>query len=199
MTILILVVLPLSKNAFMAVEEGYIESVAVTAGVVQENVKILSVDEIFTRDFKATTLRMLLGTSVSVNTSVLLASGQQANIEDQSVLNGNLIENGLPSGTLTVQFTTPPGGLETAYSSSAAVTTPAPLAYGSESGSQIPVWAIVGAAVGFVVFIVCGFLVCRKQNLWQRSKLNSYMNASTVTQVPLRGVCSEQVDKALTP
>jgi len=184
--LLIMVVLPMSKNSFMAAEEGYIESVAATAGVVKENVKILSVEEISTRAFKTIALRMLLGTSVSVMTSVLLASGQQTSIENQSVLNANLVQNGLPSGTLTVQYTTPPAGLVTA-----AVTTPSPAPLGNEAGSQtssnIPVGAIVGGAVGLFVIFVCWFLVCRKQNRWHKTPLNSCLNTTLVTQVPSQG------------
>ena len=66
----------MSKSAFIDLEERYIETVAATAGVIKENVKVLSVEEISTRASKRIALRMLLGTSVSVQTSVLLASGK---------------------------------------------------------------------------------------------------------------------------
>ena len=185
MTIFILVVLPMSKNAFIAAEEGYIESVAATASVIKENVKVLSVDEISTRASKAITLRMLLGTSVSVNTSVILASGQQTNIQDQSVLNENLVKNGLPFGTLTVQFTTTSAGLVTASSPSTAISTPAPYAggSGSQATSNVPLVASVGGAAGGLVLVICGFFVCRKKNVQPKNPFYSCLNASLVSQV----------------
>ena len=162
--IVILVVLPMSKNAFMAAEQGYIESVAATAGVIKENVMILDIEEISTRAFKALALRMLLGTSVSVTTSVLLASGQQTYIQDQSVLNSNLLKNGLPSGTLAVQSNNTQSA-DSVTSSSA--TTVSPYSSGSDSSattSNNPIGAIVGGAVGGLVLIAVVVLIGRKRN-----------------------------------
>ena len=162
--IVILVVLPMSKNAFMAAEQGYIESVAATAGVIKENVKILDIEEISTRASKAFALRMLLGTSVSVTTSVLLASGQQTYIQDQSVLNSNLLKNGLPSGTLAVQSNNTQSA-DSVTSSSA--TTVSPYSSGSDSSattSNNPIGAIVGGAVGGLVLIAVVVLIGRKRN-----------------------------------
>ncbi len=100
-----MVTLPMTKAVFIANEDKYIASVATAAGVNQENVKILNIDEVTTRNSKMVSARLLLATSVHVQTSVLTAIGQPTNIRDQSVLNSNLIRNGLPSGTLVVQYT----------------------------------------------------------------------------------------------
>jgi hypothetical protein len=48
-------------------------------------------------------IRLLLATAVNVQTSVVTAIGQPTNIKDQSVLNSNLMKNGLPSGTFGMQ------------------------------------------------------------------------------------------------
>ena len=146
-TMVIFVVLPMSKSEFSAIEEKYIESVATTAGVVKDNVKVLSVSEISTRAFQKMALRMLLATSVNVQTSVLLANGQQTNIEDQTVLDANLVKNGLP---MTLQFTT--------------TQNPAPSASGSATTSNNQIEAITGGAIGVLVFAVCMVLVVRKRN-----------------------------------
>ena len=111
--------LPMTKTAFKAIEEKYIASVATTAGVTREKVKILSVDEVSTRSSSGINGRLLLATSVYVQTSVLVPLGQQTSLQDQKVLNSNLNKNGLPSGALVVQYksystTTPmPGGSAT--------------------------------------------------------------------------------------
>ena len=146
-TVVIFVVLPMSKSEFSAIEEKYIESVATTAGVVKDNVKVLSVSEISTRAFQKMALRMLLATSVNVQTSVLLANGQQTNIEDQTVLDANLVKNGLP---MTLQFTTTQNS--------------APSASGSATTSNIEIGAITGGAIGVLVFAVCVVLVVRRWN-----------------------------------
>ena len=183
--IVILVVLPMSKNAFMAAEQGYIESVAATAGVIKENVKILDIEEISTRASKAFALRMLLGTSVSVTTSVLLASGQQTYIQDQSVLNSNLLKNGLPSGTLAVQS----NNTQSADSvSSLSATIPSPYSSGSDSSattSNNPIGAIVGGAVGGLALIAVVILVGRKRNQVRTSTSlqQTSLNFSMVHQV----------------
>ena len=183
--IVILVVLPMSKNAFMAAEQGYIESVAATAGVIKENVKILDIEEISTRASKAFALRMLLGTSVSVTTSVLLASGQQTYIQDQSVLNSNLLKNGLPSGTLAVQSNNTQSA-DSVTSSSA--TTVSPYSSGSDSSattSNNPIGAIVGGAVGGLALIAVVILVGRKRNQVRTSTSlqQTSLNFSMVHQV----------------
>jgi hypothetical protein len=113
--------LPMTKTAFTAIQEKYIECVAKTADVIPEHVKILSVNEVSTRSSRITTGRLLLATSVHVQTSVLVPMGQQARLGDQTALNSNLIKNGLPSGTLVANATTTPGP---ALVSAASVSTP---------------------------------------------------------------------------
>jgi hypothetical protein len=104
-SVIIVVTLPMSKADFIASEDKYIESVATTANVTRKYVKVLSIDEISTRSSRNISGRLLLVTAVRVLTSVLIAIGQHTNITDESVLNRNLIQNGLPHGTLVVQRT----------------------------------------------------------------------------------------------
>lgn len=164
-SVVIVVVLPMSKSAFLAFERRYIASIASTAGVTIGSIKILSVVEISTRSSKSTTFgRSLLALSVQVKTSVLLAAGQHANIEVQSVLNDNLIKNGLPSGTLEI--------LQSAYSdfagvSGVPVSTPEPAKSGSSTEStHIQLGTLVGVIVGGTVGVtVVSCLVYRK---WRR-------------------------------
>ena len=172
-TILIVVILPMSQNAFMANEEKYVESVASTAGVVKENVKVLSVEEISTRASTKIALRVLLGASVRVQTSVLLELGQQTHLEDVSLLNANLVKNGLPNGTLAVQFTTQSAGASGVTASSSTTvggeTTPAPSASKSATTS---IGTIAGASVGCLVLVVYASIVVRNQKLCRSNLLN---------------------------
>jgi hypothetical protein len=147
-TVFILVILPMSKNAFMALKDKYIQSVATTAGVRNENVNIVSVAEISARASRMASLRMLLATSVSVHTSVLLVSGQKMNFDDHSLLNSNLIKNGLPKGTLAQQNKLPSPNSNTSQ-------------IGTEATSDIPLVAIVGGALGFAVMVLCVILFHR--------------------------------------
>jgi hypothetical protein len=147
----IVVTLPMSKAEFLKVEDKYIESVAETAGVVRENVQIVSINEIFTRASKRIAIRRLLATSVRVRTSILLASGQKTQIQDQSVLNTNLNKYSLPSGTVELDVM----NTSTAVPSGVSITTPVPVSSGSSAGSNVPmlVGIIVGAAVGVIALI----------------------------------------------
>ena len=157
-TVVIVVTLPMSQAAFLASEERYIRSISTTAGVSPADVKILSINEISSRTFRV--LRLLLATAVRVQTSVLLASSQMMNMENQSLLNSNLNQHGLPSGTLVVQNTGPSALNISSSSTDATVISPV-----SEisSASNIPttmiVGAVVGAAVGFVCLIAGVFLI----------------------------------------
>ncbi len=144
----------MTKTIFVANQEKYVASVARTAGVNQENVKILSIDEVSTRSSRIITARFLLATSVRVRTSVLVPTGQQANIKDQSLLNRYLNENGLPNSTLTVQSSP-----DTVFD----VVTPAPLDKGSGAGSPI-LGAIVGGIFGFFGLVALAFLAFRYRN-----------------------------------
>jgi hypothetical protein len=135
--------LPMSKAWLITKQDMYISSVATTAGVARENVKILSIDEVSTRSSRISTERLLLGVSVSVQTSVIIVAGQQTYIKDQTVLNSNLNTNGLPSGTIFVQSP-----------SVVKETTPAP----ALGGSNLPLGPIVGGAIGLLVFVAGTFL-----------------------------------------
>jgi hypothetical protein len=153
-TIIIMVTLPMTKTVFVANQDKYVASVARTAGVNPESVKILSIDEVSTRSSKIITSRLLLAMSVRVQTSVIISMGQQSNLRDQSLLNSHLNENGLPSGTLLVQSTS---------NSILDIATPAPLPgeSGSASTSDVPLGAIVGGTVGFFLFAAVTFLAHR--------------------------------------
>ncbi len=158
-TIIIVVTLPMTKTIFIASEQKYISSIAMTARVIPENVKILSIDEVSMRSFRNISRRLLLGSSVKVQTSILIAIGQQTYIKDQSVLNSDLNKNGLPSATL-VQYT---------HTSVGDVTTPAPepkVSGSSEaenvSGStNVLIGAIVGGTGGLMVLLAVTFLALR--------------------------------------
>jgi hypothetical protein len=143
-TIVIVVMLPMSKTIFVAKEGLYISSIATTAGVSSENVKILSIDEVSTRSSRIVTGRLLLEVSVNVKTSVILAVGQQTYIKDQTVLNSNLNKNGLPSGTLVVQ-------------NPSVVNVTTPVSVSGDLFSNFPVGAIIGGVVGIFVFLACIF------------------------------------------
>jgi hypothetical protein len=159
-TIVLMISLPMTKTAFVAIQDIYIASVATTAGVIRENVKILSIDEVSTRSSRIIAGRFLLSASVRVQTSVLIPVGQQTSIQDQTALNRNLNKNGLPSGTLVVQNT---------YTSTANTTTLTPGGSGGSgteaavvpASSNVPIAAIVGGAVGFSALLAITILAFR--------------------------------------
>jgi hypothetical protein len=165
-TIVILVTLPMTKAVFLSNQDRYIASVAATAGVLPENIKIVSIDEISTRSSRIITARLLLATSVIVQTSVLIAVGQKTSIKDQSILNSNLNGNGLPSGTLVVQD---------ADKSVADVTTPVPWPIGlgaqtapaSAASPNVQIYAIIGGTVGLCALIAITFLVLRLRKKYE--------------------------------
>ena len=176
-TVVVTVTLPMTKVAFLADQDKYIASVAATANVSPDNVQILSVDEVSARRIAR---RLLLATSVRVQTSVLLASGQAAAVQDQSLLNANLKKNRPPNGEFAVQnsaaisallqtTSSPAAGLTPSpaiiVSIGAAATTPAPSDSRSGTAASTPIGVIVGAAVGIVVVLVgcsLGYLYRRK-------------------------------------
>lgn len=161
-TIIIIISLPMTKSAFMTNQALYIASIAKTAGVLVENIKILSVDEVSSRSLRTVSGRLLLAASVRVLTSILIPVGQQTSIKDQAVLNSNLNQNGLPSGTLVVQDAS-------GYTSASNTATPSPnagvslpeAASGSATSSNIPIGAIVGGAGGFLVLLAATVLMLR--------------------------------------
>ena len=166
----------MSKAAFLTLESAYILSIATTAGVNSNSVKVLSVDEFATRSFRIIFARRLLATSVHVQTSVVIASGQQNLIQDQSALNANLIKNGLPSCTLEVQFPS---------TAMVGITTPAPNGLGSassssSSSSNIPIGAIVGGAVGLVLMVFGGCVFYRKKLQTKNSSNKAAISAAIV-------------------
>ena len=121
----------MTRTAFKAMQDTYIESIATTAGVSRENVKIVSVEEVSTQSSRNHhTDRLLLAISIHIQTSVLLPMGQQARLSDQTVLNRNLNKNGLPSGSIVVQYM---------YTSAAnTTTTPRPQAVLSAASTSTP-------------------------------------------------------------
>ncbi len=150
-----MVTLPMTRAAFLANEEKYISSVAATAGVNRENVKVVNVDEVSTRSSRTVTGRLLLATLVNVQTSVIIATGDQTYFRDQTVLNSNLNKNGLPSGTLVVQ---------NILALSSDITTPSPAsAQGTSEASPFSqMQLIVGGSIGFSVLLaIMAFLVHR--------------------------------------
>ena len=161
----------MSKVEFMDVENEYIQSVATTAGTATSNVKVLSVEEISSRILAN---RVLLGTSVSVETSVILSQSQLINIRNQSILNANLAKNGLPSGILVVQNSTS----DTPVTQSAS---------GPESENVIG--AVVGGVVGFLALLCAIFVAYKLLNPEESSQMSSANSAAAsatfVTQVPL--------------
>ena len=175
-TVILVVTLPMSKEAFIANEDKYIQSVAATADVIPENVDVISIDEIASASSRRMAVRLLLSVSVRVQTSVVLAQGQKTSIGDQSALNANLNKSGLPSCSLLVLQTTTSSPL-------ASVTTPAPTASeifilstpapsgvaGSEGSSNILLSAIIGGAGGFLALLAGSFLFfrCGKGNQQQ--------------------------------
>ena len=131
----------MTKTAFLAVEAQYIASVAATAGVDSTDVLVLNIAEISVISLRMMARRSLLSTSVSVETAVQVPYGQQAYLQDQSLLNSNLNKNRLPSGTLVVNSSTPsPATTAPASSSSPA----------AAASSAIPIGAIIGGVAGLV-------------------------------------------------
>ena len=75
-TVYVLVIPTLSKADFLLVKDNYIACIATTAGVDRGNVNILSIDDTGTSRMIAT--RLLLASSVRVQTSVVISRGQQS-------------------------------------------------------------------------------------------------------------------------
>lgn len=175
----------MSQAEFVANADVYIRSVATTAGVLSKNVQIISINEIATRSSSNVAVRLLLATSVNVQTSILLAAGQQTRIYDLSALNGNLKENGLPTGTLVLvsqnSATAEPATL---------AGTPAPVSAGaatsgstSSTGVNIPVLAgtIVGAVVGLIVLLLCARSFIVNQGAKSKGSGAKYATSATST------------------
>jgi hypothetical protein len=174
-TILIVVTLPMTKNDFIAKQEKYILSVATTAGVIPEYVNVLSVNETsksstilpgfvkvkMFNEASALTSRMLLATvqatSVDVTTSIQFSDNleQHASIENQSALNENLIQNGLPSCTSVVFVLTPgPGDNEAPNQTQGH----APKSFMNEIQVEIPGYATIVIGVIGLLLLSLAFL-----------------------------------------
>ncbi len=177
--IVIVVTLPMTKDDFFAKQEKYTLSIAATAGVFVEYVKVLIVNETFPlssrnlpKYVKARTMnetlaqssRMLLenlhATSVSVTTSVQIPRGQHPFLGDLSVLNIYLIQHGIPSCTSVVYKNTSEsediGPMQTPRI--------APSLSTDEIHLSIPEFvAIIVIAVGLPVLIICS--ICIQRNI----------------------------------
>ena len=161
--VVIIVTLPISKTNFLAVEKRYIESVAATAEVVPANVEILSIEEIYTNAARRISMRQLLAIFVRVNTSILLAIGQETNVDDESALNFNLELNGLPPGIVLVQQAAQmPGVLEPEPNISDSSHELRPDGSEPVQVSMVFIGIIVGCSVALCGLLGGCILVCRK-------------------------------------
>jgi hypothetical protein len=161
-TILITVTFPMTRSAFIANEYSYISSVATTAGVVRENVKVLSIDEVAMQTSRKIIRLLLLAVSIHVQTSILVAIGQKTNLQDQVLLNSNLQKYGLPNGTLLIQ------NINSTLIGDTQLGGPVVDTMGSTAASagSNTIGAIIGGAGGFTVLIVVTFLGLR----WRKQK-----------------------------
>jgi hypothetical protein len=171
----------MSKTEFIAVEEKYIVSVATTFGIIKESVNVLNIEETSTRDLNMVALRMLLEKSVSVKTSVLLANGRQIKMQDHSILNLNLLKNGLPNGTLVLATSSVNKNEHSTSNLSSVTATPIPYGSGSTpSTSTIPIEIVVGSVVSILLAALCVLLVCRKLKRNSRNRLTMSVNSVLV-------------------
>ena len=166
---MILVYLPMTKDAFYAVETEYINSVAFTANTDPRNVKVLNVIEIST---SSSMNRLLLSVSVQIQTSILIQLVHLRSIEDNDLLNRNLNKNGLPNGTIVVQSVTQNSNPSPA-SNINLPSAPSPnTSLSSErneiptsSSSGLPIGIIIGGAAGAVLLVVISFLLYRRKRM----------------------------------
>ena len=135
-TLIMFVTLPMTLAEFEMDETKYIISVATAASVATSSVKILNVTAASTRRRYGATKRALVSASVQVKTSVSSTTENEIQM-NQATLNANLMQNGMPSGTLTVI-------------SNVFVPTSASA---QETSSSLSVGAVVGIAVGSVLFM----------------------------------------------
>lgn len=143
-------------------------------------------------------VRLLLAASVNVQTSVLLAAGQETHIYNQSALNDNLKKFGLPTGTMVL----------VSHNSASAeprppTSTPAPPSAGNTAtsapaGVNIPILAgtIVGAAVGVIALLLCIRSYLLKRGAEGKGSSTKYLSQGTSSiildaQVPLLRVAAQ--------
>ena len=93
----------MTKQDFLVKQVQYVNSIAIAANSVIQDIQITDVTEVFRRSVLFSTKRFLLGTSVQVQTSVKTSSDRLTSLEDQSLINSYLNQNGLPNGTLIIQ------------------------------------------------------------------------------------------------
>ena len=156
----ITVSLPLSKVAFITVEDLYIASVAATAGVIVENVKIISLQEFSSRALLSTWQLLSASLSVQVQTSVLMSSlsGLQSNnIEDQSILNRNFNKNGLPSGQLVLSLADAKSSASTPVPVSNGASAAADSPSGPASSSSLHLLNMIIGPIIFIIVVAAGF------------------------------------------
>ena len=154
----LLITLPMTKSEFLGKEDAFIVSVAVAADVPPASVRVLSIDEVFTRAGLSALKRMLLATSVQVRTSIATARGSTFN---QNFLNTLLNRNGLPNGTVLVLFADPVSNMTNQNSSSSQAV----------PSRTLPTIALpIGcAALGSALFI---FWLCFRHRSTKISNLN---------------------------
>jgi hypothetical protein len=100
MPFIIVVNMPLSNTAFTEVQNLFIASVAATAGVMWENVQIISIKELYARTFNIASRQPLSAMSIGSSTNVCTHVGHSANLIFRLIrsqpLNSNLIQREIP-------------------------------------------------------------------------------------------------------
>jgi hypothetical protein len=133
----------MSKTEWISASDRYIYSVAQTAEVNEDNVRILRVEETASRAFeKKGADRLLLASSVNVITSILLGCKQPKCALDQPLLNDNLRRNGLPHSNMILPY-------QFEYDA------------GVSASSSSPIGPIIGGVVGFSSVLLCFCFVHR--------------------------------------
>jgi hypothetical protein len=127
----------MSKTEWISASDRYIYSVAQTAEVNEDNVRILRVEETSSRAFeKKAADRLLLASSVNVITSILIGCKQPKCALDQTLLNDNLRRNGLPHSNMILPY-------QFEYDAGVSVS----------ASSSSPIGPIIGGVVGFSVLL----------------------------------------------
>jgi hypothetical protein len=181
--------MPMSRTSFIAGIDQYLKSVAATAKTVPESVKILSIQEIFSPDSRMKTKRLLLAISVLVLTSVILSSSQNSYIWNQTILNENLKQFGLPGCTQLElrnqtasisKVSTPTPDAQGIRFTLSEIQTPSPASGDSRSSvsSTIPLIPILGGAAGFLVLVASVFLFYRRKSIKRGHDQNRHASIS---------------------
>ena len=150
MTVVIVVVLPMDLASFNTSMSKFLASVASTANVPIQNVTILSAKEFSARRARAAAKRLLSGFFVSVQTAIITTASNVDVAQNQKVLDLNLAQNGMPSGTIadvSVSVTT--------------ATSLSPNASPTAAASHVPVvgYALGGAAGGLCLLCLVSYFV----------------------------------------